>query len=118
MIRSLYMIELAVADWPAAVVWYRDVLGLSLRMKKDSDAFALFECGSGRIALKQGRPEPGTVQLTFDVDDLAAELARLESHGVGQISPIKTSDEGYRRAMIHDPEGHRICLFEWVHSSS
>ena len=116
MIRGLYMVELAVADWPAAVAWYRDVLGLTICMTNEKDAFALFQCGDGRIALKQGTPEAGTIQLTFEVDDLATELARLESHRVAIVSPVKTSDEGYRRAIIRDPDGHRICLFEWMRS--
>jgi predicted enzyme related to lactoylglutathione lyase len=114
MIRSLYMVELAVADWPAAVAWYRDVLGLPLRMSSEADAFALFDVGGARISLKEGRSAVVSVALNFEVDDLAAELARLESQGVVISSPIKTSDEGYRRAFIVGPEGLRICLFEWV----
>jgi predicted enzyme related to lactoylglutathione lyase len=113
MIHSLYMVELTVADWPAAVAWYRDVLGLTLRMYRENDRFALFECATGRIALKQGEPQPGTTTLTFEVDSLDAELSRLESHSVLVVSPVKTSDEGYRRAIIHDPDGHPIVLFQW-----
>jgi predicted enzyme related to lactoylglutathione lyase len=114
MIRSLYMVELTVADWPDAVRWYRDVLGLTLRMYRENDRFALFECGAGRIALKQGEPTPGTTTLTFELDSLDAELSRLESHSVVVDSPVKTSEEGYRRGIIHDPDGYRIVLFEWL----
>ncbi|MBV9126313.1 MAG: VOC family protein, partial [Planctomycetes bacterium] len=60
MIRDLYMVELTVADWPAAVVWYRDVLGLKVQMLARTDQFALLNAGAGRLALKGGRPEPGT----------------------------------------------------------
>ncbi|OAI48059.1 hypothetical protein AYO44_01255 [Planctomycetaceae bacterium SCGC AG-212-F19] len=114
MIRGLAFVELTVADWPAAVAWYRDVLGLPLRMQDAAGRFALFDAGTGRIALKEGQPEPGSVLLSFEVDDLVGELRRLAEHGVGLESAEKVSSEGYRRAILHDLDGYRICLFEWL----
>ena len=40
-IRNLYMVELAVADWAAAVAWYRDVLELQVVLQDDARRFAL-----------------------------------------------------------------------------
>ena len=114
MIRGLAFIELTVADWPAAVSWYRDVLGLALQLEDPAGRFALFETGDSRLALKEGVPEPGTVLLSFEVDDLDAELHRLAGLGVGLEAPEKVSSEGYRRAMLGDRDGYRICLFEWM----
>jgi predicted enzyme related to lactoylglutathione lyase len=113
MIRHLYMIELTVADWEHSVAWYRDTLGLKLEMKADTDRYALFQAGFGRIALKAGKPQSATVLLSFEVDDLVLEIQRLRSLGVVPRDAIKTSPEGYRRAIISDPDGYAITLFEW-----
>jgi catechol 2,3-dioxygenase-like lactoylglutathione lyase family enzyme len=113
MVRGLFFVQLAVADWPAAVAWYRDVLGLRLAFRNDADRFALLDAGGCRVALKEGPPEPGNVLLTFEVDDLPATLARLAARGVTLESPTEQSEEGYRRARLRDPDGHSICLFEW-----
>jgi catechol 2,3-dioxygenase-like lactoylglutathione lyase family enzyme len=112
MIRELSFVELTVADWPAAVAWYRDVLGLPVALCIEADGFALLQAGACRLALKAGTPEPGTVRLTFVVADLPAALERLTALGVALESPLKVSPEGYRRALLRDPDGYRLCLYD------
>jgi len=112
-IRALYMVELIVSDWPAAVAWYRDLLGLSPALSDGVKQFALFEVGGGRLALKAGAPQPGNGQLAFEVEELPGLLQRLAEQHVVSEGPIQDSPEGYRRAVIRDPDGHRLCLFEW-----
>ena len=112
MIRGLAFIELTVTDWPKALAWYRDVLGLTLRMQDLAGRFALFDTGAGSLALKEGTAEPGTVLLSFAVDDLDAELRQLADRSVLPEGPVKVSGEGYRRAIVRDMDGYRICLFE------
>ena len=107
---------LTVADWPAAVAWYRDVLGLRVLLRVEADRFALLTAGTGRVALKAGTPQPGTLLLTFEVDDLPAEMTRLAAAGVVPERPPRASPEGYRRAEQRDPDGYRICLFDWGHN--
>jgi catechol 2,3-dioxygenase-like lactoylglutathione lyase family enzyme len=113
MIRDLSFVELTVADWPAAVAWYRDTLGLELVLRVDADRFALLRAGSGRVALKAGLPLPGSVLLSFEVDDLPRELERLAELGVCPEEPLKASSEGYRRVILRDPDGYRLCLYDW-----
>jgi predicted enzyme related to lactoylglutathione lyase len=112
MIRELSFTELTVADWSAAVAWYRDVLGLEVVLLVEADRFALFRAGGARLALKAGPSEPDTVRLVFEVDDLTAELDRLARLGVLTEGQVKTSPEGYRRALVCDPDGHHLTLFE------
>jgi predicted enzyme related to lactoylglutathione lyase len=114
MIRGLYFVELTVADWRVAVAWYRDALGLAVRLVDEANGFALLQAGGGRVALKSGVPRPGTVRLVFEVTGLPAELERLAALGVAVTSPIKASPEGYRRAFVRDPDGYEIGLFEWA----
>ncbi len=79
---TLFMTELAAADWAASVAWYRDRLGLTVELVDEPNRFALLRAGDGRLALKAGAPAPGGVILHFQVADLAAELARLTAAGV------------------------------------
>ena len=107
---QLFMVELAVADWALSVAWYRDRLGLRVTLRDEANQFALLEAtGGGRIALKAGTPQPGGVTVHFHVTDLTAEMTRM-----GITAEPKTSPEGYRRAIVPDPDGYTIVLFEWV----
>ena len=100
------MTELAVADLDASLHFYRDRLGLAVELMDAANGFALLHAG-GRLALKHGPPSGGaTVHL--EVADLDAELRRL-----GEPADIKASAEGYRRAVLPDPDGHRVVLFAW-----
>jgi catechol 2,3-dioxygenase-like lactoylglutathione lyase family enzyme len=107
------MVELTVSDWPAAVDWYRDVLGLGLLLRVEADRFALFQAGPARLALKAGEAAPGGALLAFEVDDLSAWLKRLAGRGVAPEGPVKVSPEGYRQALLRGPDGQRLSLFEW-----
>ena len=117
MSATLYLVELTVSDWPAALAWYAEVLGVQPALRVEGDRFALFQAGPSRLALKQGQARAGSVLLTLEVADLAAKLASLESRGIRPEGPVKTSPEGYRRAMLRDPDGHRLSLFEWCDPS-
>jgi predicted enzyme related to lactoylglutathione lyase len=121
---DLYMVELAATDWRAAAAWYKEVFGLKPLYWAEEDGFVLFQAGPVRLALKQARAVcqedtatgTGTL-LVFTVSSLDAELARLAGLGVIPELPPQTSPEGYRRAIFRDPEGHRLCLFEWTHET-
>ena len=43
MIRDLYFVQLTVADWRAALAWYRDSLGLDVLLTNEADGFVLNE---------------------------------------------------------------------------
>jgi catechol 2,3-dioxygenase-like lactoylglutathione lyase family enzyme len=112
-VRALYFVEITVADWPAAVAWYRDVLGLELLHHAEEDQFALLGAGPARLALKGGAPNPGTVQLTFEVEDVCQAADQLAATGIIFEAPIMASPEGYRDVLLRDPDGYRVCLFDW-----
>jgi predicted enzyme related to lactoylglutathione lyase len=111
---ALYLVELTVSDWPAAVAWFGAVLDVSPRTFPGREPYALFETAGGRVALKGGPPQPGGVLLALEVGDLAAELDRLARHGIVPAGPPKVSAEGYRRAVLHAPDEHVVSLFEWL----
>ncbi len=115
----LYMVELIVSEFDAAVTWFRDVLGLRVLLLDEMNRFALLQgVGGGRLALKAGNPAPGGVRLHFQVPDLDIELAQLKARGAHQESPPQVSPEGYRRAVVRGPAGYPVVLFEWVKPAS
>lgn len=110
---ELFMAELTVSDWRRSADWYSLLLGAEVDLTDAANGFALLKVG-GRLSLKQGEPNPGNSRLVFRVDDLDAELERLSLAGVKAEGNLKVSDEGYRRAVFRDPDGHAVVLFEWV----
>lgn len=121
---TLYMIELPVRDLSASLAWYRDYLGLTVERIDPERPFALLRSAGGSwLALKQyespmlpgsGHDRSSTVlqsiRVHFHVNDLEQTLAQLEvSDPEWKISP-----EGYRRALLTDPDGYSVVLFEWL----
>ena len=106
-----------VRDWPAAVEWYRDVLGLSIGAYEADDQFCMLMAGSSFIALASDHPEfaegsnENRVAPSVHVADLDATLERLRARGVTVDNVIDGEGEGYRLTRIWDPEGNRINLF-------
>lgn len=121
----LFMTELPVENLSTSLVWYRDRLRLKVELQDNTNRFALLRGTSGaKLALKEQptgttpgpkrtAPDLG-LRIHFQVVDLEAELERLRQSGVTPNGPVKTSSEGYQRAIIIDPNGHRIVLFQWV----
>ena len=109
---NLYMTELAVSDFATSLSWYRDVLGLSVEMIDEPNRFALLSGTNGRIAIKQGIAIPGGVIVHFQVDNLSRIVEQPSLRSLTPIDEIKTSEEGYRRAKYHDPDGCTIVIFQ------
>lgn len=111
---DLFMVEVRVGDWPGAVSWYRDVLGLPVRLVDEAGRFALLGAGPGQVALKgsdDDRPR-GALRLVFRVEDVEAERARLVALGVAVGDMIVDEAEGYREIRLEDPDGTPIGLFD------
>jgi len=115
---------LPVADVERASRFYAEMLGLHHRMTA-ADGTAIFDGGNGSIGLL--RSEPGTqserTALSFEVDDLGAEIGNLEGRGVVfddyDLPDLKTVNHiaemgGERAAWFRDTDGNILCLHEAV----
>ncbi len=111
-------LAIAVPDLDAAMVFYRDALGLNVQRVEDvaheGVRVAFLSVGDSHIELVQPtRDDTGLVKwmskhgagmhhVCLAVDDIEATLARLAAHGCELINPTPVMrDDGTRYAFVH-----------------
>ena len=112
-------INLAVRDYPRAIAFYRDVLGLRLLVEDSQFEFAQFDAGTVRFAVVGGpqskklRDERGGdfhAGIAFCVPDIDAAYRTLAARGVRfTMTPSKQPWGGYM-ALFADPDGNIFYL--------
>ena len=108
------MIELHVRELSKSIAWYVNNLGLQVKLHDRLNSFTLLEDSqSHRIALKQSDTVSTNVIIHWEVTNLTATIETLRCQKI-DVSDISVSSEGYRAVTIHDPDGIRLNLFEWV----
>ena len=96
--------------------FYRDLLGLKeINRPRTFDFVALwFDLGDQHIhLLLKDRPDPLSPRhFALRVADVAAARAYFRGHGVRteETTPIPGAD----RFFIHDPDGNRIEIIQWL----
>jgi len=108
----------AVADLDRAKQFYRRQVGLPIL---DETPFTLrFGCGAGtQLAIRRGTPNVGQTAAHFEVADIEAEIAELQSRGV-QFDDYETPKTvnfiaqlgPARGAWFRDPDGNVLGLRE------
>jgi catechol 2,3-dioxygenase-like lactoylglutathione lyase family enzyme len=98
-----------VSDMDAAVAFYRDKLGLTLKF--ESPFWSEFETGETTLALHPASADnpAGGVQLGLGIDDLDRFHAEREAKGIVFTCP-PTEVHGTRIARIRDPDGAEISV--------
>ncbi len=102
-----------VSDLDAAVRFYAEVLGFTLRSRDVVARFdldgVLFEVvpTSDEHKLQGG----GNARLCLKVDDMPAALRQLQERGV-RTSPAEAKENGVL-ASFQDPDGNEICLWQY-----
>ena len=122
MLQKLDIVVIVVRDWPAAVAWYTEKLGLRVLYREDDDQWCqlAFPAGGANLALL-GNPRvdiaAGNRCLPdILVDNLDAAVRELRERGVPFKGNIRGGDEGFRIATFVDPEGNELQIYEWVES--
>lgn len=108
---GVHHVSLNVDDVDAAVAFYVDVLGLSVRRDRPEFGFggAWLDAGDRQVHLIEGRPPPALGQhFAFAVDDLVAAVAELRSRGV-DVSDPEPVGAGLQ-AFLADPAGNLVEL--------
>jgi predicted enzyme related to lactoylglutathione lyase len=105
-----------VSDMDRAVSFYRDRLGLELRMRHES-TWAEFEAGGIRIGLHGAggeHPTPHGGTAVFLVEDLDLARAWLEERGVVFDAHLGEVPGLARYASFEDPDGNSMQLIEYA----
>jgi predicted enzyme related to lactoylglutathione lyase len=120
MIKGISYVHLLVEDWPIALEFYRDILGLPIEQLFELEQCVTFELagarlaifGGGRGATRAKGPDQNAFVPTMECQDLEGTVERLQGLGVTFVAPVADNADGYRLATLIDPEGNRIQLFE------
>jgi uncharacterized glyoxalase superfamily protein PhnB len=123
MIITSSAVSLTVDDVAASSRFLTTHFGFREEMAADGFAsLARDDAGMNVIFLRRGLPtlpddqrddHASGVILAFVVDDLEAELARLQAEGVGITMPLTVEDWGERAFQVRDPNGVIIQLVDW-----
>lgn len=123
---ELASFRLLVGDFPAAVKFWRDVIGLSMSYGDEKMGYAYFDTGSVGLelfnrdghaaALGETTPTPKPVGhqavITFSVDDVDATYAKLVERGATAVAgPKDRPDWRARTAQFSDPAGYIFELY-------
>jgi catechol 2,3-dioxygenase-like lactoylglutathione lyase family enzyme len=116
MLRRIDMVAIYVSDWPTAVSWYQEQLGLKELYSEQEHRFAVLGLPEGGPVLHLvGDPRPGGAESrcvpNILVDDFDVTLTEMKQRGVEIRAVQEEGDEGYRLATIVDPEGNQINLY-------
>ena len=116
------VISLWAENVPAAVHFYRDVVGLPLLAHFEGDR-PHFDLGGPILTIICGRPalppdpEPRFPVVAFSIPDLDAAMEKLQTHEVNLPWGVE-SNASSRWVMFRDPEGNLIELAEFKRSES
>ena len=119
---------LQVFDMPAAIHFYRDVLGFRVHATsepRDNCSWAWLKLKGAELMLntayeanqRPAAPQPVRVGahddtcLFFGCKDQDAAYQRLRDHGVDLNEP-KVAPYGMKQLWFHDPDGSSLC-FQW-----
>lgn len=121
-------VSLNVEDVPASSAFLIDHFGFQERMAADGFASMTREdAGLDVIFLRRGLTTLPADQrdhhargliLAFTVENLKAELARLQAEGVEITMPLTAEEWGERAFQVRDPNGVIVQLVDWHAATS
>lgn len=114
---AVHHVSVNVHDVEAAVRFYVDVLGFSLRTDRPAFGFggAWLDAGEGgqQVHLIEAPVPDGLGQhFALLVDDLDAVVAELRRRGVDISDPMPVGDSAHRQAFVSDPSGNLVELHQ------
>lgn len=109
-----FMTELPSNDEAVTAEWYSRNFGFNIERHDVNRSFVLLANGDRRLAFKRSPTVDPSPILHFEVDDLDAAIRRITSSGIPMVDGLKSSDEGYRRIKLTDPDGRAVVVFEWI----
>jgi len=114
--RNCNQIDLIVQDVPKAAHFFRDIVGLTLRV--DEPRFAEIDGNSITLMLSSEalipmQPASGVI-LHVEVEDVVQALKHAQSAGATVLLERTKTDWGTESAMIAGPENIVIDFYRWA----
>jgi predicted enzyme related to lactoylglutathione lyase len=114
LIKGTDFVAVPTKDYDAAAEFYGGVLGLQFGKRWGSMPAGEFETGNLTIALMQSDAfglefKPHSLPIEFQVDDVKAVRAELESRGVAFRGDIIDSGVCHQ-AIFEDPDGNALAI--------
>jgi len=115
-IQGLSFLMLPSSDVEKSVVFYRDLLGLTLTNRFED--FAFFDCGrtgttlalSGDLA--RGTPKSGTAtEIVFAVPSVTAAYEELRGRDVEFVNEPRVVNADAWAVNLTDPDGHLLSFY-------
>jgi len=123
---SVLRVAATAENYPEALAFYRDVLGLAQLAEFDSPDGHVVLLDAGRATLELtdpgnaayvdqvevGRRVAGPIRVAFQVADAAATADRLTAAGAELIAAPTVTPWNSRNARLTAPDGVQLTLFE------
>jgi predicted enzyme related to lactoylglutathione lyase len=112
----LIAVRVFVRDWPRALAFYRDTLGLRVAFESAAMGWAQFDTGEAQLAIEVSRPDDEEdfagrfVGVSLSVADIDATYEELRGRGVEFLRPPETMPWGGVLAHFRDPDGNVLTL--------
>lgn len=108
-------LSVLVTDFAAARRWYTEKLGFKEMYAVEEVGWVELQTplGGATIGLNRleaAHPGPGSVTITFGVQDIDATRAELEKRGVAFDGPTNEIPGMVKLAPFHDPDGNALML--------
>lgn len=113
-ITGIGNIILKVRDMERSLTFYRDAVGLSVRVP--GPEFAFLAAGSVTLCLRQDARlgeavDEGRVEIVFDVEDIHAAHEALKARGVAFRVEPRVVTGSLWATDFRDPDGHALSIF-------
>jgi predicted enzyme related to lactoylglutathione lyase len=124
---NLGFVVLYVQDVKKVKAFYTDVLGLTVVEEVSSPTFVTLRTTGGSLLALQDKAaalmpparedQPGSVELSFEVDDVDETWRRWKEQGVTVVTdPVDLSFGRY--FLAQDPEGHWLSAYRFARRST
>ncbi len=118
MTYKLYAVRIFTYDWPRAVAFYRDTLGMELVFESDAIGWAQFKVGESHIGIERCDPADEEtkvmvgrfVGVSLEVEDIDETYAKLLAKGVEFTGKPERQVWGGTLAHLIDLDGNIVTL--------
>ncbi len=124
---NLGFVILYVSDMAKVKAFYTDVLGMSVVEAVSGPNFITLRADGGSLLALQNKAtaiyppkwetQPGTVELSFEVDDVDSTWNQWKQQNVEMVSEPEDLPFG-RYFMAKDPEGHYLSVYRFARQAT